>query len=187
MGYERLGGHFFAGGPFPATRRKGGSVFDPKAGRTKTPRPAEEAGQAGDHGGRHREGRIGHCDHTNAAFAFLQEFVDSAPFYEKSRGAPQALSNRSIGRPSADGAGDKGCGGRDWRCRARSRPRPRPGHRSGPTEGPKTIATARVDRLFGVTMAERGVSQIVSVELADAEWMPEAIRDRRERCLLTRA
>jgi chromosome segregation protein len=31
-----------------------------------------------------------------------------------------------------------------------------------------------MDRLFGVTMAERGVSQIVSVELAEAERMLEA-------------
>ena len=30
------------------------------------------------------------------------------------------------------------------------------------------ITMARVDRLFGVTMAERGVSQLVSVDLADA-------------------
>ena len=33
---------------------------------------------------------------------------------------------------------------------------------------------ARMDRLFGVTMAERGVSQIVSVELAEAERLLEA-------------
>jgi chromosome segregation protein len=32
---------------------------------------------------------------------------------------------------------------------------------------------ARMDRLFGVTMAERGVSQIVSVELAEAERLLE--------------
>jgi chromosome segregation protein len=31
-----------------------------------------------------------------------------------------------------------------------------------------------MDRLYGVTMAERGVSQIVSVELAEAEQMAEA-------------
>jgi chromosome segregation protein len=31
-----------------------------------------------------------------------------------------------------------------------------------------------MDRLFGVTMAERGVSQIVSVELAEAEQFLEA-------------
>jgi hypothetical protein len=31
------------------------------------------------------------------------------------------------------------------------------------------ITMARMDRLFGVTMAERGVSQIVSVELAEVE------------------
>ena len=36
------------------------------------------------------------------------------------------------------------------------------------------ITMARMDRLFGVTMAERGVSQIVSVELAEAERMSEA-------------
>ncbi len=32
---------------------------------------------------------------------------------------------------------------------------------------------ARMDRLFGVTMAERGVSQIVPVELAEAERLLE--------------
>jgi chromosome segregation protein len=37
------------------------------------------------------------------------------------------------------------------------------------------ISMARMDRLFGVTMAERGVSQIVSVELAEAEQFLEAV------------
>ena len=36
------------------------------------------------------------------------------------------------------------------------------------------ITMARMDRLFGVTMAERGVSQIVSVDLAEAERLAEA-------------
>jgi chromosome segregation protein len=36
------------------------------------------------------------------------------------------------------------------------------------------ITMARMDRLFGVTMAERGVSQIVSVDLAEAERFREA-------------
>ncbi len=36
------------------------------------------------------------------------------------------------------------------------------------------ITMARMDRLFGVTMAERGVSQIVSVDLAEAEQFLEA-------------
>jgi len=36
------------------------------------------------------------------------------------------------------------------------------------------ITMARMDRLFGVTMAERGVSQIVSVDLALAEKFLEA-------------
>ena len=36
------------------------------------------------------------------------------------------------------------------------------------------ITMARMDRLFGVTMAERGVSQIVSVDLAAAERFLEA-------------
>ena len=36
------------------------------------------------------------------------------------------------------------------------------------------ITMARMDRLFGVTMAERGVSQLVSVELAEAEQFAEA-------------
>jgi chromosome segregation protein len=36
------------------------------------------------------------------------------------------------------------------------------------------ITMARMDRLFGVTMAEKGVSQIVSVELAQAQEFAEA-------------
>jgi chromosome segregation protein len=36
------------------------------------------------------------------------------------------------------------------------------------------ITMARMDRLFGVTMAEQGVSQLVSVDLADAERFREA-------------
>ena len=36
------------------------------------------------------------------------------------------------------------------------------------------ITMARMDRLFGVTMAERGVSQLVSVDLATAERFREA-------------
>ncbi len=40
------------------------------------------------------------------------------------------------------------------------------------THNPLTMA--RMDRLFGVTMAERGVSQIVSVDLATAERFQEA-------------
>jgi chromosome segregation protein len=31
------------------------------------------------------------------------------------------------------------------------------------------MTMARMDRLFGVTMAERGISQLVSVTLAEAE------------------
>ncbi|WP_297297832.1 chromosome segregation protein SMC [uncultured Methylovirgula sp.] len=37
------------------------------------------------------------------------------------------------------------------------------------------ITMARMDRLFGVTMAERGVSQLVSVELAEVEGFLEAV------------
>jgi chromosome segregation protein len=37
------------------------------------------------------------------------------------------------------------------------------------------ITMARMDRLFGVTMAERGVSQLVSVELAEVERFLEAV------------
>jgi chromosome segregation protein len=40
------------------------------------------------------------------------------------------------------------------------------------THNPVTMA--RMDRLFGVTMAEKGVSQLVSVELAEAEQFAEA-------------
>ena len=36
------------------------------------------------------------------------------------------------------------------------------------------ITMARMDRLFGVTMPERGVSQVVSVDLAEAERFREA-------------
>jgi chromosome segregation protein len=37
------------------------------------------------------------------------------------------------------------------------------------------ISMARMDRLYGVTMAERGVSQLVSVDLAVAEKLAEAV------------
>ena len=37
------------------------------------------------------------------------------------------------------------------------------------------ITMARMDRLFGVTMAERGVSQLVSVDLEAAEQFLEAV------------
>jgi chromosome segregation protein len=37
------------------------------------------------------------------------------------------------------------------------------------------ITMSRVDRLFGVTMAERGVSQLVSVDLKTAESFREAV------------
>ena len=37
------------------------------------------------------------------------------------------------------------------------------------------LTMARMDRLFGVTMAERGVSQLVSVDLARAEKLREAV------------
>ena len=36
------------------------------------------------------------------------------------------------------------------------------------------LTMSRMDRLFGVTMMERGVSQLVSVNLAEAEAMAEA-------------
>ena len=35
--------------------------------------------------------------------------------------------------------------------------------------GNHALTMARMDRLFGVTMTERGVSQLVSVSLAEAE------------------
>jgi chromosome segregation protein len=39
------------------------------------------------------------------------------------------------------------------------------------------MTMARMDRLFGVTMAERGVSQLVSVDLATAERIIESQQD----------
>ena len=36
------------------------------------------------------------------------------------------------------------------------------------------VTMARMDRLFGVTMAEQGVSQLVSVDLAAAERIVDA-------------
>jgi chromosome segregation protein len=38
---------------------------------------------------------------------------------------------------------------------------------------------SRMNRLFGVTMAERGVSQLVSVDLSEAEGFvePQALRE----------
>jgi chromosome segregation protein len=37
------------------------------------------------------------------------------------------------------------------------------------------ITMARMNRLFGVTMAERGVSQLVSVDLEEAVRLKEAV------------
>jgi chromosome segregation protein len=37
------------------------------------------------------------------------------------------------------------------------------------------ITMARMNRLFGVTMAERGISQLVSVDLETAESFLEAV------------
>ena len=37
------------------------------------------------------------------------------------------------------------------------------------------LTMSRVDRLFGVTMGERGVSQLVSVDLETAESFREAV------------
>jgi chromosome segregation protein len=34
---------------------------------------------------------------------------------------------------------------------------------------------AEMDRLYGVTMAEKGVSQLVSVDLGEAERLAEAV------------
>ena len=39
------------------------------------------------------------------------------------------------------------------------------------------LTMARVNRLFGVTMQERGVSQLISVDLATAEQFAETGRD----------
>jgi len=38
----------------------------------------------------------------------------------------------------------------------------------------RLLTMARMNRLFGVTMAERGVSQLVSVDLETAEKLREA-------------
>ncbi len=40
------------------------------------------------------------------------------------------------------------------------------------------LTMARVDRLFGVTMQERGVSQLLSVDLTTAEQFAESGRDK---------
>jgi chromosome segregation protein len=40
------------------------------------------------------------------------------------------------------------------------------------------LTMARVDRLFGVTMQERGVSQLLSVDLTTAEQFAETGRDK---------
>jgi chromosome segregation protein len=37
------------------------------------------------------------------------------------------------------------------------------------------ISMAEMDRLYGVTMAEKGVSQLVSVDLGEAERLAEAV------------
>ena len=63
-------------------------------------------------------------------------------------------------------------------CRALLRPAARDGQTTETrfiviTHNPITMA--RMDRLFGVTMAERGVSQLVSVDLEQAEQFLEAV------------
>jgi chromosome segregation protein len=40
------------------------------------------------------------------------------------------------------------------------------------------LSMARMDRLFGVTMQERGVSQLLSVDLSTAEQFAETGRDK---------
>jgi chromosome segregation protein len=42
------------------------------------------------------------------------------------------------------------------------------------------MTMARMDRLFGVTMAEKGVSQLVSVDLATAERIVENGGEQRQ-------
>ena len=46
---------------------------------------------------------------------------------------------------------------------------------------PQSVTMSRMDRLFGVTMAEKGVSQLVSVELAEAQEFVEGRTSRSRR------
>ena len=51
------------------------------------------------------------------------------------------------------------------------------------THNPVTMP--RMDRLFGVTMSERGVSQLVSVDLAEAGAFGDAAQDSEKRQLIS--
>ena len=48
------------------------------------------------------------------------------------------------------------------------------GHKLGEIAKRNPITMARMNRLYGVTMGEQGVSQLVSVDLQTAELMREA-------------
>ena len=75
-------GPIFFGGPLSRGHAaKEPAVFDPKVNRAESPRRAEEARQAGDDGGRTSRAGSGHCQQTNADFAFLQGNVVSVAFY----------------------------------------------------------------------------------------------------------
>ena len=81
-GLRATRGQFYFLGPFlRAGFERAGRRLAPKAARAETPRRAEKAWRAENHGSRHREGPIGHRDQTNAAFAFLQGIAELGAIY----------------------------------------------------------------------------------------------------------
>ena len=91
MGYTRPRANFiFWGALSPEKASQSPAVVDSKVDHAEPARRAEEGGEVEDHGGRHRKGPIGHCDQTNAVFAFWQVIVDSARFLQNLGGRGRA-------------------------------------------------------------------------------------------------
>ena len=91
MGYTRPRANFiFWGALSPEKASQSPAVADSKVDHAEPARRAEEGGEVEDHGGRHRKGPIGHCDQTNAVFAFWQVIVDLARFLKNLGGRGRA-------------------------------------------------------------------------------------------------
>ena len=82
--YATPGQFYFKGRPSPSScAASARTSIRRSAAPTRSP---GGKGRTGDHGGRHREGPIGHWDQTTATFPFLQEIVDLIPFSRKPAG-----------------------------------------------------------------------------------------------------
>ena len=89
-------------GPFPSSGSARPRRHSIRRSTALNPAPSRNRWARRDHGNRHRKGRTGHWDQTNAVFAFWQEIVDSAPHFTKLRrpqspsGQPEIPSPRSV-------------------------------------------------------------------------------------------